>query len=62
MKKHSFILNMKDFTLEVEDRKVEVDTTSCHYNLPLKQCEVEIEEVCMSMEDKSFEEKFKNCH
>ena len=47
-------------TLEVEDRKVELNTTSSgHYYLPLKQCEVEVEEVCMSMEDKSFEEKFK---
>ena len=27
MKKHGFILNMKDDTLEVEDRKVELDTT-----------------------------------
>ena len=60
MKKHGFTLNMKDDTLEVEDRKVELDTTSSdHYYLPLKQCEVEVEEVCMSMEDKSFEEKFK---
>ena len=60
MKKHGFILNMKDDTLEVEDRKVELDTTSSgHYYLPLKQCEVEVEEVCMSMEDKSCEEKFK---
>ena len=59
MKKHGFTLNMKDDTLEVEDRKVELDTTSSgHYYLPLKQCEVEVE-VCMSMEDKSFEEKFK---
>ena len=60
MKKHGFILNMKDDTLEVEDRKVELDTTSSgHYYLPLQQYEVEVEEVCMSMEDKSFEEKFK---
>ena len=59
MKKHGFILNMKDDTLEVEDRKVELDPASSgHYYLPLKQCEVEIEEVCMSMVDKSFEEKF----
>ena len=60
MKKHGFILNMKNDTLEVEDRRVELDTTSSgHYYLPLKQCEVEVEEVCMSMEDKSFNEKFK---
>ena len=60
MKKHGFMLNMKDNTLEVEDRKVELDTTSSgHHYLPLKQCEVEVEEVCMSMEDKSFEGKFK---
>ena len=60
MKKHGFILNMKDDTLEVEDRKVELDMTSSgHYYLPLKQCEVEVEEVCMSIEDKSFEEKLK---
>ena len=53
MKKHGFILDMKDDTLEVEDRKVKQDTTSSgHYYLPLKQCEVEIEEVCMSMENK----------
>ena len=53
MKKHGFILNMKDDTLEVEDRKVELDTTSSgYYYLPLKHCEVEIEEVCMSMKDK----------
>ena len=49
MKKHGFILNMKDDAPEVEDRKVEIDTTSSgHYYLPLKQCEVEVEEVCMS--------------
>ena len=53
-------LKLKDDTLEVEDRKVELDTTSSgHYYLPLKQCEVEVEEVCISMEDKSCEEKFK---
>ena len=46
MKKHGFILNMKDDTLEVEDRKVELDRTSSgHYYLPLKQYEVEVEEV-----------------
>ena len=60
MKKHGFILNMKDDTHEVEDRKVELDTTSSgHYYLSLKRCVVEVEGVCMSMEDKSFEEKFK---
>ena len=54
------MLNMKDDTLKVEDRKVELDTTSSgHYYLPRKQCEVEFEEICISMEDKSFEEKFK---
>ena len=46
--------------LKAEDRKVELDTTfSGCYCLPLKQREVEVEEVCVSMEDKSFEEKFK---
>ena len=51
---------MKYDTLKVEDRKVELDTTSSgHYYLPLKQCEVEVKEVWMSMEDKSFTEKFK---
>ena len=60
MKKHGLILNLKDGTLEVEDRKVKLDTTSSgHYYLPLKQCEVEVEEVCINMEDKSFEEKLK---
>ena len=60
MKKHGFTLNMKDDTLEVEDRNVELDTTSSgQYYLPLKQCEMKVEKVCMSMEDKSFEEKFK---
>ena len=59
MKKHGFILNMKDDTLEVEDRKVGLDkASSVHYYLPLRQCEVEVKEVCMSMEDKSFEAKF----
>ena len=58
MKKYGFILNMKDATPEVEHRKFELDrTTSAHHYLPLKQCEVEVEEICMSMEDKSFEEK-----
>ena len=60
MKKCGFILNMKNYTLEVEDRKFELGTTSSgHYYLALNQCEVEVEEVCTSMEDKSFEESLK---
>ena len=60
MKKHDFILNMKNDTLEVEDQKVKLDTaSSVHYYLPLKQCGVEAEDVCISMDDKSFEEKLK---
>ena len=58
MKKHGFILNMKYDTIEVEDRKVELYTTSSGH-LPPKPFEVEVEEACMTMKDKSFEEKFK---
>ena len=60
MKKHGFILNMKDDRLEVEDQKVKLDTaSSVHYYLPLKQCEVEAEDVCISVDDESFEEELK---
>ena len=60
MKKPRFILNMKNDTLEVEDRKVKLDTaSSVHYYLPLKQCEAEAEDVCISMDDESCEEKLK---
>ena len=60
MKKHGFILNMKDDTLEAEDRKVELDTISSgHYYLLLQQCGVVVEEVCMSIKDNHLRKSLK---
>ena len=58
MKRMGFKLNMENDTLEVNGRSIELDTTSSgHYYVPLKECEVKIENVHMVVEQKTGKEK-----
>ncbi|KAJ8046144.1 hypothetical protein HOLleu_04720 [Holothuria leucospilota] len=53
---------MEDDTLEVNGRKIEPEldmTSSGHYYIPLKECEVKIESVHMVAEQHSYEDKEK---
>ena len=60
MKRLGFKLNMTDDSLEVNGNKIELDTTSSgHYYVSLKECEVGVENVHMMMEQKSHDEKEK---
>ncbi|KAJ8036474.1 hypothetical protein HOLleu_20462 [Holothuria leucospilota] len=55
-----FKSNMEDDTLEVNGRKIELDTTSSgHYYILLKECVVKIENVHMVAEQQSHEDKEK---
>ena len=58
MKRLGFKLNLADDTLEVNGKKLDLDTTtSGHYYIPLKTCELPLESVNMVIENKSHGEK-----
>ena len=58
MKRMGFKLNMENDTLEVNGRSIELESTSSgHYYIPLKECEVKIEKVHMVIEQKTKKEK-----
>ncbi|PIK40870.1 hypothetical protein BSL78_22300 [Apostichopus japonicus] len=60
MKRLGFKLNMMDDTLEVNGKKIDLDTTSSgHYYIPLKECEVKVENVHMVLGQKTQKEKVK---
>ena len=60
MKRLGFKLNLADDTLEVNGKKLDLDTTtSGHYYIPLKTCELPLESVNMFIENKSHGEKQK---
>ena len=60
MKRLGFKLNLADDTLEVNGKKLDLDTTtSGHYYIPLKTCELPLESVNMVIENKSHGEKQK---
>lgn len=60
MKRLGFKLNMIDDTLEVNGKKIDLETTSSgHYYIPLRECEVKVENVYMVLEQKTREEKVK---
>ena len=58
-----FRLNMGNDTLEVDRRVIELDTTSSgHYYLPVNNCEIEVHNVHLAIEEKSFGQKKKIIH
>ena len=60
MKRLGFKLNMTDDVLEVNGNKMDLDTTSSgHYYIPLKDCEVKVEKVHMVIQQETYEGKQK---
>ena len=60
MKRLGFKLNMTDDVFEVNGNKMDLDTTSSgHYYIPLKDCEVKVEKVHMVIQQETYEGKQK---
>ena len=58
MKRLGFKINMVNDTLEVNGRSIDLDTTSSgHYYIPLKECEMNIESVHLVTELQTVKEK-----
>ena len=58
MKRMGFKINLENDTLEVNGQFIDLDTTSSgHYFIPLKECEVKIETVQLVAEQKTYKEK-----
>ena len=63
MQRLGFRLNMENDTLEVDGRVIELDTASSgHYYLPVNNCEIEVHNVHLAIEEKSFDQKKKIIH
>ena len=62
MKRFGLQINMENDTAKIFDKIVDLGTTpSGHYFIPIKECNINIDEVYFAIEDKSYEEKKKNC-
>ena len=60
MKKMGFKINMANDTLEVNGVSIDLDTTSSgHYYIPLKECNIKVEKVHIVTELKTLKEKEK---
>ena len=63
MQHMGFRLNMENDTLEVDGRVIELDTTSsAHYYSPVNNCEIEVHNVHLAIEEKSFGQKKEMIH
>ena len=65
MQRLGFRLNMENdtYTLEVDGRITELDTASSgHYYLPVNNCEIEVHNVHLAIEEESFDQKKKMIH
>ena len=58
MKRFGLQINMENDTAKISDEIVDLGTTpSGHYFIPIKECNINIDEVYFAIEDKSYEEK-----
>ena len=60
MKRFGLQINMENDTAKIFDKIVDLGSTpSGHYFIPIKECNINIDEVYFAIEDKSYEEKKK---